>query len=86
LLATRRTTPIFDMPLLLVAVVGVQLRLLCNLFDGMVAVEGGKKSKSGEVFNDMPDRIADPILLVCAGYAGVARGGQRSAGLQRCWR
>jgi phosphatidylglycerophosphate synthase len=69
LLATRRTPPIIDMPLFLIAIVGIQLRLLCNLFDGMVAVEGGKKSKSGEVFNDMPDRIADPILLVCAGYA-----------------
>ena len=69
LLATRRTPPIIDTPLFLVAIVGIQLRLLCNLFDGMVAVEGGRKSKSGEVFNDMPDRIADPILLICAGYA-----------------
>jgi phosphatidylglycerophosphate synthase len=47
----------------------VQLRLLCNLFDGMVAVEGGRKTKSGEVFNDFPDRIADPLVLVGAGYA-----------------
>jgi phosphatidylglycerophosphate synthase len=69
LLATRRTPPIVDTQLFLVAILGIQLRLLCNLFDGMVAVEGGKKSKSGEVFNDVPDRIADPILLVCAGYA-----------------
>jgi phosphatidylglycerophosphate synthase len=47
----------------------IQLRLLCNLFDGMVAVEGGRKTKSGEVFNDLPDRIADPLILVGAGYA-----------------
>jgi phosphatidylglycerophosphate synthase len=46
----------------------IQLRLLCNLFDGMVAVEGGMKSASGEIFNDFPDRLADPIILVCAGY------------------
>jgi len=47
----------------------IQLRLLCNLFDGMVAIEGGKKTKSGELFNDFPDRIADLVLLVGAGYA-----------------
>ena len=35
----------------------------------MVAIEGGLKTKSGEIFNDLPDRIADPIILVCAGYA-----------------
>ncbi len=47
----------------------LQLRLLCNLMDGMVAVEGGFRSKSGEVWNDVPDRISDPLILVPAGYA-----------------
>ena len=57
-------------PLLwLVAAAGIQLRLLCNLLDGMVAVEGGRGSKSGEVFNDAPDRLADAVILVAAGYA-----------------
>jgi len=55
--------------LLVLAAAGIQLRLLCNLFDGMVAVEGGLKTKSGEVYNDLPDRIADPVLLIAAGYA-----------------
>lgn len=55
--------------LLVLAAFFIQVRLLCNLFDGMVAVEGGKKTKSGELFNDIPDRIADPIILVAAGYA-----------------
>jgi len=55
--------------LLVVAAAGIQLRLLCNLFDGMVAVEGGLKTKSGDVYNDLPDRIADPLLLIAAGYA-----------------
>jgi phosphatidylglycerophosphate synthase len=53
----------------LIAAIFIQLRLLCNLFDGMVAVEGGKKSLSGELFNDIPDRIADPLILIAAGYA-----------------
>jgi phosphatidylglycerophosphate synthase len=52
----------------LVAAIGIQLRLLCNLLDGMVAVEGGRGSKSGEVFNDAPDRAADILILVAAGY------------------
>ncbi|MDR0480569.1 MAG: CDP-alcohol phosphatidyltransferase family protein, partial [Gallionellaceae bacterium] len=47
----------------------IQCRLLCNLFDGMVAVEGGKSTPAGELFNDIPDRIADPLILVAAGYA-----------------
>ncbi len=47
----------------------IQCRLLCNLFDGMVAVEGGKSTPAGELFNDIPDRIADPLILVSAGYA-----------------
>lgn len=53
--------------LFLVCAVAVQLRLLCNLLDGMVAIEGGKSSRAGELFNDVPDRFADIILFVCAG-------------------
>lgn len=47
----------------------IQCRLLCNLFDGMVAMEGGKSTPSGELFNDIPDRVADPLILIAAGYA-----------------
>lgn len=54
---------------LLVAAGGMQLRLLCNLFDGMVAVEGGFKTKSGEIFNELPDRIADALVLVGVAYS-----------------
>jgi phosphatidylglycerophosphate synthase len=55
--------------LLLLAVAGIQGRLLCNLLDGMVAIEGGRQTKSGEIFNDLPDRIADALIFICAGYA-----------------
>ena len=44
-------------------------RALCNLLDGLVAVEGGRGTKSGELFNDIPDRIADPLILIAIGYA-----------------
>jgi len=55
--------------LFIVAIAGIQGRLLCNLLDGMVAIEGGKKTKSGDIFNDLPDRISDPLIIVPAGYA-----------------
>lgn len=47
----------------------VQLRLLCNLFDGMVAVEGGKKTPTGELYNELPDRVSDSFFIVALGYA-----------------
>jgi phosphatidylglycerophosphate synthase len=47
----------------------IQLRLLCNLLDGMVAVEGKMGSKVGEIYNDFPDRVADPLIIVPVGYA-----------------
>jgi len=47
----------------------VQLRLLCNLLDGMVAVEGGKGSRVGALYNEIPDRFADTAFLVPLGYA-----------------
>lgn len=46
----------------------IQLRLLCNLFDGMVAIEGGKKSANGDLYNDIPDRFADALIIVPVGY------------------
>ena len=55
--------------LLIAAAAGIQLRLLCNLFDGMVAVEGKMASKTGDIFNELPDRIADPLIIISAGYA-----------------
>lgn len=47
----------------------IQLRLVCNLLDGMVAVEGGKKSPLGQIYNEFPDRIADSVLIVALGYS-----------------
>lgn len=55
--------------LFVLAALGIQLRLLCNLFDGMVAVEGGFRTRSGEIYNELPDRLADIAIFVGAGYA-----------------
>ncbi len=53
---------------LLAAAACIQLRLLCNMLDGMVAIEGGRQTAYGELFNDMPDRFADIAIFVGAGY------------------
>ncbi|MCF6219729.1 MAG: CDP-alcohol phosphatidyltransferase family protein [Robiginitomaculum sp.] len=55
--------------LLISAIIAIQFRLLCNLFDGMVAVEGGKGAKDGPFWNEFPDRVADLAIFAGAGYA-----------------
>jgi len=56
--------------LLILAACAMQLRLLCNLFDGMVAIEGGfQKTKAGEIFNELPDRFSDAFIFIGAGYS-----------------
>ncbi|MCG2785451.1 MAG: CDP-alcohol phosphatidyltransferase family protein [Anaerolineae bacterium] len=47
----------------------IVLRLLANMFDGMVAMETGKTSAHGELFNEVPDRVSDVIIFACAGFA-----------------
>ena len=55
--------------LLIVAAVCAPVRLLLNMLDGMLAVEKGLRSPTGELFNEVPDRIADVVFLAAAGYA-----------------
>jgi len=55
--------------LLTIAAGGIQLRLLCNMIDGMVAIEGGRQTKSGELFNELPDRISDAMIFIGAAYS-----------------
>lgn len=54
---------------IVLAIAGIQLRLLANVVDGLVAVEGGKSSPVGALYNEFPDRLADSIILVSLGYA-----------------
>lgn len=68
--------------LLLAAAVFCQLRLLCNLLDGMVAIEAGRQSPDGPFWNEFPDRISDIVILVGAGLgAGEPALGWAAAGL-----
>jgi len=50
----------------------VQLRLLCNMLDGMVAIDGGRQTATGVLYNEIPDRIADSLLIVALGVAAGA--------------
>jgi phosphatidylglycerophosphate synthase len=54
---------------LFLCAVCVQLRLICNLLDGMVAVEGGKGSTFGRIYNEFPDRLTDTLFIVALGHA-----------------
>lgn len=53
---------------LLAAAACVQLRLICNLLDGMVAIEGQRQSPTGALFNEIPDRFSDSLFIVALGY------------------
>lgn len=50
--------------LLLLGAAMVQVRLLCNLLDGMVAIEAGRQSPDGGFWNEFPDRISDALILM----------------------
>ena len=68
-LASTSRWPDRARPTFVVAAVLVQLRLLANMLDGMVAVSSGTTSPSGELYNEIPDRVSDTAILVGLGYA-----------------
>ncbi len=61
--------PLVGRGLWLAAAVLVQIRLACNMLDGMVAIERRVASPVGELFNEIPDRVSDWATLVGLGYA-----------------
>ena len=68
LLASLTESAGWRAPLLVGAAGCIQLRLVCNLLDGMVAVEHRLGSTSGPIWNELPDRFSDVLLLAAAGY------------------
>ncbi len=69
---TIATPPGADALLLVGAALWCQLRLICNLLDGMVALEGGKGGPTGPFWNEAPDRVADVLILAGLGVAAGA--------------
>ncbi|MDA0660099.1 MAG: CDP-alcohol phosphatidyltransferase family protein [Planctomycetota bacterium] len=59
----------WEQSLWLVAAGMIQLRLQCNLYDGMVAIATNRASPLGEIYNDVPDRVSDSALFIGLGYA-----------------
>jgi phosphatidylglycerophosphate synthase len=53
----------------LIGALGAQLRLTANMLDGMVALASGRASKTGELYNEVPDRISDAAVFIGAGFA-----------------
>jgi phosphatidylglycerophosphate synthase len=63
-------TSIVDYRILwLIGAVGAQLRLTANMLDGMVAIASSRTSKTGELYNEVPDRLSDAAVFIGAGYA-----------------
>jgi len=46
-----------------------QVRLLANMFDGMVAIETRTASPVGELYNEVPDRVSDAAIFIGIGYS-----------------
>ncbi len=56
-------------PWFLLGAAMMQVRLLANMFDGMVAIQTGKASPVGALFNEVPDRVSDAAFFIGMGYA-----------------
>jgi phosphatidylglycerophosphate synthase len=54
------------------AAIMIQLRLIANLLDGMVAVEHAKAGPDGPIWNELPDRVSDALFFIGAGYGAFA--------------
>ena len=76
-IALTREAPAIARPLWLLGAVLVQVRLMANLLDGMVAIGRGVASATGELFNEVPDRVSDTAVLAGLGWAS----GQLALGL-----
>lgn len=69
MVATRDAAGFVQNGLWIAAGFFVGLRLTCNMLDGMVAVEWGRSSAVGSLYNEIPDRLSDLIILLGAGYS-----------------
>ena len=57
--------------LLIPAVAFCYLRLWLNMLDGMVALAGHRACPTGEIANELPDRISDVIIFVGVAHSGL---------------
>jgi len=57
--------------LLIPAVACIYLRLWLNMLDGMVALAGGTATATGEIVNELPDRVSDVIIFTGVAHSGL---------------
>lgn len=57
--------------LLIVAVGFCYVRLWFNMLDGMVALASKTASRTGEIANELPDRISDVLIFVGVAHSGL---------------
>ena len=69
LIATSRSDDLWIRIFWLASAGLIQLRLLANMLDGMVAIESDRASPIGELYNEVPDRVSDSAILIGLGYA-----------------
>jgi phosphatidylglycerophosphate synthase len=67
--ATSHVEGAWQRTLWLLGAILCQVRLLCNLFDGMVAIGRQIASRTGELYNEVPDRVSDAAIFIGLGYA-----------------
>jgi phosphatidylglycerophosphate synthase len=59
-------------PGLLIPAVGFcYVRLWLNMLDGMVALASGTASRTGEIANELPDRVSDVVIFVAVAHSGL---------------
>ena len=73
----------FQRALWFTAAACIQLRLIANMLDGMVAIASERASPLGELYNELPDRVSDAAIIIGAGYAvgGLPNFGYIAAGI-----
>lgn len=57
--------------LLIPAVAFCYVRLWLNMLDGMVALASAKASPTGEIVNELPDRVSDVLIFVGVAHSGL---------------
>jgi phosphatidylglycerophosphate synthase len=57
--------------LLIPAVLFCYVRLWLNMLDGMVALASGTASRTGEIANELPDRVSDVVIFVGVAHSGL---------------
>jgi phosphatidylglycerophosphate synthase len=57
--------------LLILAVAFCYVRLWFNMLDGMIALAAGKASRTGEIANELPDRVSDVLIFVGVAHSGL---------------